>query len=98
MVFNRLRQELYPTISKILQHQEVTSKTIEKLMREREENERAHHINNNKEEEEEENVHKDHEEVVMLPPGLTIPTTSDFLTIQHESEYLSEVRSHFLLF
>ena len=67
MVWKRLREELYPTIAKILQHQEIQAKTVERLVRDRKEEE-AQSDQYEEEEEEKENDEN------MLPPGITIPT------------------------
>ena len=65
LVWKRLREELYPTIHKILQHQEIQAKTVERLVRDRKEEEAQ---SDQYEEEEKENDED------MLPPGITIPT------------------------
>ena len=68
LVWKRLREELYPTIQKILQHQEIQAKTVERLVRDRKEEEAQ---SDQYEEEEEEEKENDED---MLPPGITIPT------------------------
>ena len=71
LVWKRLREELYPTIQKILQHQEIQAKTVERLVRDRKEEEAQSDQYEEEEEEEEEEKENDED---MLPPGITIPT------------------------
>ena len=68
LAWKRLREELYPTIHKILQHQEIQARTVERLVRDRKEEEAQ---SDQYEEEEEEEKENDED---MLPPGITIPT------------------------
>ena len=58
---------MYPTIQKILQHQEIQAKTVERLVRDRKEEEAQ------SDQYEEEGEEKENDED-MLPPGITIPT------------------------
>ena len=66
LAWKRLRVELYPTIHKILQHQEIQARTVERLVRDRKEKvEQNDQYEEMEEKESDENI---------LPPGITVPT------------------------
>ena len=94
MVWKRLREELYPTIQKILQHQEVQAKTVERLVRGMKEEEK-----DRKKDVDDEDNDNDEKDDMVVPPGITIPTVQHFLREERKAEYLNEAKAveNFLL-